>query len=190
MHRALVSDHVGCGSLRAGKMYARRLLRWIDTINLHIGQSVAWLTLAMVLVTVGDVIMRYLFNTGAVFIQELEWHLFGFLFLLAAGYTLLIDGHVRVDIFYARLPERSKAWVDLICTLVFLLPVCAIIIWSSQKFLINSWRFGEGSPDPGGLPARYIIKSIIPLGFMLLALQGIAEIIRNALKIFAPEEPE
>ena len=171
-------------------MYARRLLRWIDTINLHIGQGVAWLTLTMVLGTVGDVIMRYLFNTRAVFIQELEWHLFGVLFLLAAGYTLLIDGHVRVDIFYARLSERGKAWIDLICTLVFLLPVCALIIWASQKFLINSWRFGEGSPDPDGLPARYIIKSMIPLGFMLLAMQGFAEIIRNCLKLFAPEEPE
>ena len=169
-------------------MNPRTVLRWIDTVNRQIGQGVAWLILAMVLVTVGDVIMRYLFNTGAVFIQELEWHLFGVLFLLAAGYTLLIDGHVRVDIFYARLPKRSKAWIDLFGTVVLLLPVCAVVVWSSHKFVGNSWGFQEGSPDPGGLPARYIIKSMIPLGFLLLGIQGIGEAIRSVLTITSPEE--
>lgn len=169
-------------------MDPRTVLRWIDSVNRHTGQGVAWLSLAMVLVTVGDVIMRYLFNTGAVFIQELEWHLFGVLFLLAAGYTLLIDGHVRVDIIYARLSKRSKAWIDLFGTVVLLLPVCALVVWSSHKFVGNSWAFQEGSPDPGGLPARYIIKSMIPLGFLLLGLQGIGEAIRSVLTITSPEE--
>jgi TRAP-type mannitol/chloroaromatic compound transport system permease small subunit len=141
-----------------------------------------------VLITVGDVIMRYIFHTGAVFIQELEWHLFGILFLLAAGFTLLRDGHVRVDIFYARLSRRGKAWVDLLGVLLLLLPVCALVIWSSQKFVANSWAFREGSPDPGGLPARYLIKAVIPLGFMLVALQGVSEAIKNLRVLMGPEE--
>lgn len=168
-------------------MDAKRLVNWIDTFSRRLGHGASWLTLAMVLVTVGDVIMRYLFNTGAVFIQELEWHLFGFLFLLSGGYTLLENGHVRVDIFYAKSSTRTKAWIDLGGALIFLLPLCVLIIWASQKFVGNSWAFQEGSPDPGGLPARYIIKAMIPLGFFFLALQGVAEAIRAGLVILGQE---
>ena len=162
-------------------MNLEKLARGIDQINLRIGQGVAWLSLAMVLLTTVDVIMRYVFHTGAVFVQELEWHLFGLLFLLAAGYALLTDAHVRVDIFYAKLSRRGKAWVDLLGTLLLLLPVCALVIWSSHKFIANSWGFREGSPDPGGLPARYLIKSVIPVAFLLLAVQGISEALKNLL---------
>ena len=171
-------------------MDVNRALRVIDSLNDRIGRGVSWLTLAMVLVTVGDVISRKLFNTGAVFIQELEWHLFGFVFLLAAGYTLLEDGHVRVDIFYAKATKRTKARIDLFGTVVFLLPMCVLLVWASRKFILNSWGFQEGSPDPGGLPARYIIKGMIPLGFVLLAIQGIAQAIRAYMAAFGPEEAE
>jgi TRAP-type mannitol/chloroaromatic compound transport system permease small subunit len=161
----------------------------IDRLNRRFGEAVAWLTLGMVLITVVDVIMRYLFNTGAVWVQELEWHLFGMVFLLAGGYALLHDAHVRVDIFYAHQSPRVRAWIDLMGTVLFLFPVCALVLWSSQKFVLNSWGFQEGSPDPGGLPARYLIKGVIPLGFALIALQGVSELIKNALRVMHEKEP-
>jgi len=164
------------------------LIRRIDRINMSIGQAVSWLSLAMVLVTVVDVIMRYLLNTGAVWVQETEWHLFGLTFLLSAGYTLQRDGHVRVDIFYAKRSRRTKAWIDLFGTLLFLFPVCAVVIWSSHKFVMNSWDFREGSPDPGGLPARYLIKAMIPTAFVLVAVQGVSELLKQLTTLFGRKE--
>jgi TRAP-type mannitol/chloroaromatic compound transport system permease small subunit len=151
------------------------------------GRTVSWLTLALVLLVSYDVTMRYLFQDGSVALQELEWHLFALIFLLGAAYTLKHDEHVRVDLIYhARwMSERRRAWVDLFGTLFFLLPFCILIIYSAWPFVENSYELNEHSPDPGGLPYRYLIKMMIPLCFVLLALQGIAIIIRSAQKITA-----
>ena len=127
----------------------------IDSMNAWIGRLVGWVTLGLVLVVFVDVVMRYLFNTSYVFTQELEWHLFGFIFLIGAGYTLLTDGHVRVDIIYQRLGPKGKAWINLIGVLFFLLPGCIMVIITSWKFVHNSWSVMEGSPDPGGIPFRF-----------------------------------
>lgn len=151
-----------------------RLINAINRLNESIGRGVSWVSLLMVLVVTTDVIMRYAFKKSFVFVQELEWHLFGVLFLIGAGYTLLHDAHVRVDIFYQRLSEKQKAWVNLLGTLFFLLPGCYLVISTSWQFLVNSWVIREGSPDPGGVPARYILKVMIPLGFSLIALQGVS----------------
>ena len=163
------------------------LSRWIDTINEYIGRGVAWVTLGLVLVVFVDVVMRYLFNTSFVFTQELEWHLFGFIFLIGAGYTLLHDGHVRVDIFYQRLGARGRAWVNFIGVLVFLLPGCILIIITSWKFVYNSWSILEGSPDPGGIPLRFIVKGTITVGFALLCLQGLSLGAHSLLQILGIE---
>jgi TRAP-type mannitol/chloroaromatic compound transport system permease small subunit len=153
----------------------------IDRFNEWVGQAVSWLTLIMVLVVVVDVVMRYLFKKSYMFVQELEWHLFGLIFLLGAGYTLLHDAHVRVDIFYQKLSRKGKAWVNLICTLLFLFPGCYLVISSSIPFLMNSWAIREGSGDPGGMPARYLLKAAIPVGFGLIALQGVSWVFKNVL---------
>jgi len=137
----------------------------------------------MVMVVTTDVAMRYLFKKSYVFVQELEWHLFGVLFLLGAGYTLLHDGHVRVDIFYQRFSPKQKAWLNLLGTLLFLLPGCYLVVTTSYNFFWNSWSIHEGSPDPGGIPARYFLKSAIPIGFTLVALQGISLGIKSFLTI-------
>lgn len=150
------------------------LCRWIDALNEWVGRGVAWVTLLMVLVVFVDVVMRYLFNTSFVFTQELEWHLFGFVFLTGAGYTLLHDGHVRVDIFYQRLSPKGKAWINLIGVLLFLIPGCIMVISTSCQFVEHSYSVLEGSPDPGGIPGRFILKSAIPVGFTLIILQGIS----------------
>jgi TRAP-type mannitol/chloroaromatic compound transport system permease small subunit len=145
-----------------------------------------WLTSALVVLIFADVVLRYLFSSTSAWVMELEWHLFSLIFLLCAGYTLKNDQHVRVDLFYARLTRRGKAWVDLIGTLLFLLPWCAIVIYTSFKYAENSFAFREMSPDPGGLPARYIIKFAITAGFSLLMLQGVALVLKSLRVILVP----
>ncbi len=159
------------------------LARFVDQVSTRIGHVVSWMTLLMVLITMYDVIMRYIFKAGSIWIQEAEWHLFAANFMLAASWTLLRNGHVRVDLFYVKFSAKTKAWVDLIGSIFFLLPFCALIVYSSIPFVSDSWAIWEGSSDPGGLPARYILKSVIPLTFMLLALQGISEIVKNVAAI-------
>ncbi|MBL1276275.1 MAG: TRAP transporter small permease subunit [Ectothiorhodospiraceae bacterium] len=142
----------------------------------------------MVLVIGYDVTMRYLFQSGSVGLQELEWHLFALIFLLGAAYTFKHDGHVRVDIFYRseRMDERGRAWVDLLGGLFFLVPFCLLIIISSIPFVDYAFSVGEGSPDPGGLPYRFLLKAAIPLGFSLVLLQGIAHMLRSLRTILTP----
>lgn len=157
----------------------------IDCVAEWCGRAVSWLTLVLVLLVSYDVSMRYLFQEGSVALQELEWHLFALIFLLGAAYTLKYDEHVRVDLFYrARwMNERKRAWIDLLGTLFFLLPFCVLIIYSAWPFVENSYSLGEHSPDPGGLPYRYLIKAMIPFCFVLLSIQGISIVIRSVQKI-------
>ena len=155
----------------------------IESLSEWSGRVVSWLVLAMVLIISYDVVMRYLFSSGSVALQELEWHLFALLFLLGATYTFKHDGHVRVDIFYnsRHMNKRRRAWVNLLGGLFFLTPFCLLIIISSIPFITNSFVVAEGSPDPGGLPWRFLLKSAIPLGFSLLLLQGIAHMLRSVV---------
>jgi TRAP-type mannitol/chloroaromatic compound transport system permease small subunit len=164
-----------------------RISRWIDTFNEWFGRFVAWFTAVVVMVVFVDVVMRYAFKTSFVFTQELEWHLFAFIFLMGAGYTLLKDGHVRVDIVYQRLGHKAQAWINLIGVIFFLLPGCYMIISTSMKFVYNAWLVMEGSPDPGGIPYRYILKACIPAGFILVVLQGISLGIKSFLTIIGKE---
>ena len=164
------------------------LCHWIDSLNQWVGRGVAWVTLGLVLVVFVDVVMRYLFNTSFVFTQELEWHLFGFIFLIGAGYTLLHDGHVRVDIIYQRLGFKGRAWVNFGGVLLFLIPGCLMVITTSWKFTATSFAMLEGSPDPGGIPFRFILKGCIPVGFTLLLLQGISLGMHSFMQILGIEE--
>ena len=165
----------------------RRTCRVIDRINFWLGRGVAWLTLLVVLVVFGNVVMRYFFNTSFVFMQELEWHIFSAVFLLGGGYTLLKDGHVRVDIIYQRLSPRGRAWVNLFGVLLFLLPGCYLVIASSLSFVISSYSMMEGSPDPGGIPYRFILKGLIPAAFVLLVFQGVSLAFKSVLVLTGAE---
>ena len=167
--------------------FFRILCRWIDTLNIWVGRGVSWVTFLLVIVVFTDVVMRYAFNTSFVFVQELEWHLFAFIFLIGAGNTLLNDGHVRVDIIYQRLSPKGKAWINFIGVLLFLIPGCYLIITTSSKFVCHSWSVMEGSPDPGGIPYRYLIKSCIPVGFILVLLQGISLGIKSFFTIIGKD---
>ena len=166
----------------------KTISRWIDGINEWVGRGVAWVTLGLVLVVFIDVVMRYLFNTSFVFTQELEWWLFGFIFLIGAGYTLLHDGHVRVDIIYQRLGFKGRAWINLCGVLLFLIPGCIMVITTSWKFMANSFAILEGSPDPGGIPFRFILKGCIPVGFTLLLFQGFSLGIHSLMQILGIEK--
>jgi TRAP-type mannitol/chloroaromatic compound transport system permease small subunit len=146
----------------------------IDLVNEYVGRVVAWATLLLVVVTFTDVVMRYFFNTSYVFVQELEWHIFAFIFLMGAGYTLKKDGHVRVEVFYGRLGDKGKAWINLIGVIFFLIPSCALFIKTGIPFMVKSFNVMEGSPDPGGIPYRFILKGCIPAGYALILLQGIS----------------
>lgn len=148
-----------------------------------------WLTSILVVLIFVDVVLRYLFSSTNAWVMELEWHLFALIFLLCAGFTLKNDQHVRVDLFYTRMSRKGKAWVDLLGTLFLLLPWCAIVIYTSFKYAENSFAFREISPDPGGLPARYMIKFAITVGFSLLMLQGVALVLKS-LRVILIGTPE
>ena len=166
------------------------LIRGIDAINDRVGRWSAWLALLLVAIVTYDVVMRYLFNTTFVFIQELEWHIFAVMFLVTAGYAHLLDSHVRVDIFYVRFPPRVRAWVDFFGGILFLLPTVFLLVWTSIPFVRASFADLEGSPDPGGIPGRFVLKAVIPLAFLLLGIQGISEIIKNFYRATGKEPPQ
>jgi TRAP-type mannitol/chloroaromatic compound transport system permease small subunit len=159
----------------------RLYIKLIDGLNEYIGIFVSWLTTLMVLVVFYDTVMRYAFKKGNVAIQEFEWHLFAVVFLIGAAYALKHGAHVRVDIIFTRLNARTKAWIDFLGSIFFLIPFAIVVIYSSQNFIANSWAVKEMSPDPGGLPARYALKAMIPLGFALLILQATSEMFKNFL---------
>src|SRR6266545_5219260 len=157
----------------------RQLARRIDAFQERVGRFTSFVTLAMVLVVFTDVVTRYGLNKSSVFMQEMEWHLFAVGYLLAAGYTMLYHEHVRVDIVYSSWSARTRAWANFIFAFVFFFPSVLLVIYTTIPFLRNSWMINEGSPDPGGVPARWVLKSMIIVGFVLLGLQGLSEPIKN-----------
>jgi TRAP-type mannitol/chloroaromatic compound transport system permease small subunit len=168
----------------------RRFVGWIEILNNRIGQFMGWAMLGLVMLVTVDVISRYVFHTGSPIIQESEWWLFSIIFLSCAGYTFLYDEHVRVDIVYSRLSKRNQTILDIVFAFVFLFPMCILLIGTSYWYIKASWEVGEMSADPGGLPAYYVLKSFIPFGFILLFLQGVANVYRKVRVLKGEEEPK
>ncbi|MBD3646471.1 MAG: TRAP transporter small permease subunit [Pseudomonadales bacterium] len=156
-----------------------KLIDRIDRVSEWTGISIAWLTIVMMFLTCAVVIARYLFNVGSIAMQESVVYLHGMVFMLGIAYTLKREAHVRVDIIYQKLSQRSRAIIDLFGSVCFLLPVAGFIFWSSLDYVSFSWSVRESSPEPGGLPGVYILKTLIPLMAFTLALQGVNEILRN-----------
>lgn len=157
----------------------RLILSSIDGLTARCGRGAAWLSLALALVVCTLVTARYVFRTGAPAMQEAALYLHAALFMLGAAFTLQSDGHVRVDIFYRRFPPRVQAWVDCIGTLMFLIPVCILLLVLSWDYVAASWAVRETSSDPGGLPWVYLLKTLLLIMPALLLLQGIAEFLRR-----------
>ena len=167
--------------------FLRAYVGFANRLNERIGVAVSWLTTVLVAVVCYDVFTRYLLKSSLVAVQELQWHLFAVIFLIGAAYTLKHGKHVRVDVFYNRFSAKTRAWVDFVGCLLFLIPFCLVAIWCSHTFVINAFVIGEGSPDPGGLPARFILKAAIPAGFFLLTLQGLALAFGSLMKVAGNE---
>ena len=168
----------------------RNIINSIDILNETIGRAASWLVLAMVLLICYDVTMRYSFHQGSVALQELEWHLFALIFLLGSAYTLKHNNHVRVDILYQSqyLSNKHRALINIFGILLFLIPFCVLLLITTWPFVENAYYYLEGSPDPGGLPYRYLLKGSILVAFTLLILQGLAELLRNYL-ILTKQDP-
>jgi TRAP-type mannitol/chloroaromatic compound transport system permease small subunit len=154
------------------------LSRAIDALNERIGRLVYWLVLIMVLVSAGNATSRYALSISSNAWLELQWYLFAAVFLLCAGYTLLHNEHIRIDVVSSRLSRRTQIWIDVFGTLFFLLPMSLYIMWASWPAFMNAWTSGEVSGNAGGL-IRWPARVLVPIGFFLLSLQGISELIKR-----------
>lgn len=149
--------------------------RFSDTL----GKASAVLFLLLLANVFYDVIMRYLFNDVSIGMQELEWHLYASIFMLGIPYTLYKEGHVRVDILYEGLSLRKQAWIDLLGTLLLLIPFTLLVAWYGIDFVKESYELGERSGDPGGLPYRWLIKAVIPFAFIAISISGLGLLLKS-----------
>lgn len=152
---------------------------YFDKLADWIGHFCGILMVIMMLNVFYNVVMRYFFRSGSIGMQELEWHFFSLIILFGISYALKEDGHVRVDVIYDRLQPKTRALINLFGAVVFLIPVSLLIATGSTEFVLESYRSGEGSGDPGGLPYRWLIKAMIPLSFYLLLFINLGFIIKN-----------
>jgi TRAP-type mannitol/chloroaromatic compound transport system permease small subunit len=155
-----------------------KISRAIDALNERIGRIVLWLVLVMALVSTANALIRYLFNESSNAWLELQWYLFAAVFLLCAGYTLLHNEHIRIDVVSSRLSARARLWIDVLGTVLFLLPVSIFVVWLSWPIFINAWASNEMSSNAGGL-IRWPARLLVPVGFLLLSLQGVSELIKR-----------
>lgn len=154
------------------------LSRTIDALTEAIGRIVVWLVLLVALLSAGNAIMRYAFSYSSNAYLEAQWYLFSLIFLLGGAYALKHNAHVRIDLIFGRLSKPAQAWIDVVGTVLFLIPMAVGVVYLSWPWAMNSFLGREVSPDAGGLP-RWPIKLVMPLGFALLALQGISELIKR-----------
>lgn len=157
----------------------RKLERAADQMSGAFGWLAGWLCILMIVIVFVDVIARYLFESGSIAMQEMEWHLFAAVFLLGAAYTMRENANVRVDVFYTKMSRRKKAVVDLFGTVFFVIPMCTLIMYSSYDFVAYAYEVQEVSNDPGGLPYRFAFKALLPFGYFLVLIQALAVISRN-----------
>ncbi|HEY3029250.1 MAG: TRAP transporter small permease subunit [Hyphomicrobiales bacterium] len=157
--------------------FAERLADGIDNFIDAVGRVTAWSSFALAAVMGGNVLLRYVFHTGTVWSQELEWHLMAPICLFGMSYALRHGEHVRVDVMFAGFTQRSKYFVEFVSSLI-LMAISVIIIWLSINYVMQSWSIAEGSANPGGIPARYLLKSLIPIGFALMFIQALGHAIR------------
>ncbi|PKV52473.1 TRAP-type mannitol/chloroaromatic compound transport system permease small subunit [Aquimarina sp. MAR_2010_214] len=162
----------------------QKIINFLDRVGEKIGLLVSWVATLLAIIIGLDVIIRYIFKFTFVWMIEIEIYLFGMIFLLASGYTFKYEKHVRVDVFYTKLSRKGKAWVDLLGGAFLLIPWCYVVIVSSWYYGLSSFMIGESSPQPGGLPALYILKFCITLGFTFLLLQGISHMLKSIQIIF------
>ena len=160
-----------------------RLADVLDMVNRQVGRVVRWLALMMVLVQFGIVVLHYVYGVSSIALNESVLYMHATLFMLGAGYTLLVDDHVRVDIFQAKASDRGKAWIDIFGHIVLLIPSMLALLWWSWPSVRNAWAIYEGPISVGGIPAVFLLKTLIPVFCVLLLVQSLACLIRNLLRL-------
>jgi TRAP-type mannitol/chloroaromatic compound transport system permease small subunit len=160
-----------------------RLARFIDGVNESVGRAAAWLVIVMMAAQFAAVLLRYAFSLSFPALNEAVWYAHGLLFTLAAGYALLHDAHVRIDIFFRDASDAARAWVDLLGGLFFLLPLCAMTLWLSSSYVVNAWRWLEGSMERSGLPLVFLLKTAIWAFAILLFLQGLSQSLKALARL-------
>ena len=155
-----------------------RLTRVIDFVSDRFGEVANWLVLLACLISAGNAASRYLFSLSSNAWLEVQWYMFAGMVLLGGPYTLKVNEHVRVDLIYSAVSERVRIWIDILGCLFFLLPICLILIYFTWPWFVDSWRIDEMSSNAGGL-VRWPVKLILPVGFLLMALQGVSELIKR-----------
>ncbi len=174
------------------RLPATRLSRALDTGLYRVGRVASWLWLLLIVVILGNVVLRYTFGEGRIELEELQWHIYALGFLIALSFGVVTDDHIRVDILHERLSLRQQAWVELYGTFLLLLPFLLLVLIYAIPFVAYSFASGEVSQAPGGLPLRWLIKAALPLGFFLLLAAAIARLTRATAVLFgfpAPLEP-
>ncbi len=160
-------------------MRLNRIIQPLEAINEKVGQAISWLTLGVVLLTFVVVVLRYGFDIGWIWMQEAVTYMYAWIFMLAAGYTLKHEGHVRVDIFYRQFSPRRQAWVNLLGSVFLLFPMFIFIAWISFDYVMTSWRISEASGEAGGLAFVYLLKTSLFIMPLLVLLQGTVMILRS-----------
>tara|TARA_B100000749_G_C18394585_1_gene451836 strand:- start:344 stop:976 length:633 start_codon:yes stop_codon:yes gene_type:complete len=168
----------------------QRISAAIDRLNDRIGSAIQWLALVMVVIGAFNAIARYADQYTGMSLSsnaylDLQWYFFSLIFLMGAAYGLNHDYHVRVDVMYARLSRRARAWIDLTGSVLFLVPFAVLMFWISWGWVVRSWTILETSADPGGLP-RYPIKTVVLVSFLLLLLQALSQVVKNAAILAEP----
>ena len=151
---------------------------WIDWVNEQFGVVANWLVLICCLVSAGNAFSRYLISESSNSWLEIQWYMFTGMVMLGAPYTLKMNEHVRVDIVYGMVSERTQIWIDIVCGFLFLMPICIILTYFTWPWFVESWRINESSSNAGGL-IRWPVKLLLPVGFTLMIFQGISEIIKR-----------
>jgi TRAP-type mannitol/chloroaromatic compound transport system permease small subunit len=155
-----------------------KLSRGIDFVNDRFGEIANWLVLLACLISAGNATSRYLLSASSNAWLEVQWYMFAGMVLLGGPYTLKVNEHVRVDVLYSAVGERARLWIDILGGLLFLLPICLILIYFTWPWFVESWRINESSSNAGGL-IRWPVKLLLPVGFALMALQGVSELIKR-----------
>lgn len=155
-----------------------KLSRGIDAVNDKCGVAATWLVLFSVLISAGNAASRYAFSLSSNAWLEVQWYMFAAMVFLGGPFVLKVNEHVRVDVFYSSLSERTRIWIDILGCILFLLPLCAILLYFTWPWFLDSWRINEGPSNAGGL-VRWPVKLVLPVGFALMALQGVSELIKR-----------
>jgi TRAP-type mannitol/chloroaromatic compound transport system permease small subunit len=152
--------------------------RAVDRLNAAVGKATIWLVLIVVVISAGNAVVRYGFDWSSNALLEIQWYLFSAIFLLCAGYVLEKNEHIRIDVIFGRFSPRTQNWIDVFGFLAFFLPMVALTLWLSWPVFMNAWTSGEMSANPGGL-VRWPVRLLLPVGFLLLLLQGLSELVKR-----------